>query len=324
MSSISMLAALSFGILTLVWFSLYITKAETQVYVLALVLIIGWLYSIYFTKGFQTVHAFSIMLKYIIVRDITRFLFIYSFVLLGFAFAMHALFQISEPMGESFPISLHSIFTTFNMMIGMDEIFDDDTDDNYSSVNSSSVYLRVTYLVYIILSTIILLNLLIAMMSDTYNDIKSREGTTWRVGSIGMAIRIERSLPLLARMLRALRNCQSSYPIEYSADDKRYYVTVSLDKIRTLTSSADSETKQVVNKLESRLNLMTSDMREMSQQLSDVIALIRGGGGGGGGEGGAGDYTDGRPGSAAGGVAGGARPVTARHKRKLTHRMTKH
>jgi len=46
------------------------------------------------------------MLKYIVLRDITRFLIMYVFVLLGFGFAFHALFQLSPtiagPLGTRF------------------------------------------------------------------------------------------------------------------------------------------------------------------------------------------------------------------------------
>ena len=41
------------------------------------------------------------MLKYIVVRDITRFLVMYVFVLLGFGFAFHALFQLSPAIAGS-------------------------------------------------------------------------------------------------------------------------------------------------------------------------------------------------------------------------------
>jgi len=54
-----------------------------------------------FTKGFETMHAFSIMLKYIVLRDITRFLVMYVFVLLGFGFAFHALFQLSPTISNA-------------------------------------------------------------------------------------------------------------------------------------------------------------------------------------------------------------------------------
>ena len=313
MSYISMITAVAFGVLSIVWYVTYSWKARAQVYYLAVVLILGWLYSIHFTKGFQTVHAFSIMLKYIIIRDISRFLFIYSFVLLGFAFAMHALFQISEPMRESYPTGGHSLFTTFNMMIGMDEIFDEDSDENYSSVGSSSVYLRVAYLFYIILSTIVLLNLLIAMMSDTYNDIKSREGTTWRVGSLSMALRIELSLPLLGRGLRMLRNWSASFPVEQqqSRDGKvRYYLTLARGKIQTGSGAADSETKQALTKLESRLNLMNNDFAEMSRHLEEMLTLVTSRRHG----------DDDRPASARPVV----RPSTAAVKSKLSRKLTPH
>ena len=220
----SIWGGLLFSICTIIWFVLYIDNDFEQVYLLAFCLICGWIFTIAFTKGFKRVHAFSIMLKYIIINDILRFLFLYSFILLGFGFAMHALFQIAPNIAASYPTGLHTLFTTFNMMIGMDEIFDEDTDQEYEDNNSSSIYIRVVYLFYIIMSTIIMLNLLIAMMSDTYNAIKSREGQTWRVASVRMALHIEKSLPWVPRSLKVLKLVKSK--ITYNEATGRWMLPV--------------------------------------------------------------------------------------------------
>ena len=271
MSNLGSLTAIAFGVLTVVWFVMYLSQDPNQVYVLAVNLVLGWLYSIHFTKGFKTVHAFSIMLKHIIIRDMTRFLFIYAFVLFGFAFAMNALFQISLPVREALPTGWHALFTTFNMMIGMDEIFDEDTDENYSSVGSSSVYLRLVYLIYIILATIILLNLLIAMMSDTYNEVKSREGTTWRVGSIGMAVRIERSLPLVSRMLRATRNWQARFPVQQNDPPfGRYHITVKRKDLHRHLPTQDSEVSPAWARLENRLNALSDELSKLIEAQQEA------------------------------------------------------
>ena len=108
---LAQLSALAFGTTAIVWYALYRcgTTAHVYVEVVSVVFVLGWMFTLQFTKGFQTMHAFSIMLKYIVLRDITRFLIMYVFVLLGFGFAFHALFQLIPPSSnEVIPLPAQS------------------------------------------------------------------------------------------------------------------------------------------------------------------------------------------------------------------------
>ncbi len=68
----------------------------------------------------------------------------------------------------------------------MGYILSDDLDSLFDSLGLAHVasYARFVYILYIALTTIILLNRLIAMMTDSYAEVKAIEGTIWRVGSI--------------------------------------------------------------------------------------------------------------------------------------------
>jgi hypothetical protein len=61
--------------------------------------------------------------------------------------------------------------------------------------------LHVVFAGYLCLSTIILLNMLIAMMNSTYSMVRSTRATTWRVESLRSALWVERKLPFLKRSL---------------------------------------------------------------------------------------------------------------------------
>lgn len=248
-----------FSATTIAWFVLYSRNSFDQVYLLTATLICGWLFTTGFTKGFETVHAFSIMLKHIILRDIIRFFVIYSFIFMAFGFAMHTLFQISPEIASNYPTVGHSLFTTFNLMIGMDEIFDEDTDANYRKHGSNSIYLRVVYLAYIVLSTIIMLNLLIAMMSDSYNQVRSREGTTWRVASVRMALRLDNSLPFVSKILEALKLSRPKFHFDKSRG--RWILPVAKENIVKLSeASTEDELARSMRRLEGKFNHLISDM----------------------------------------------------------------
>lgn len=234
-------------------------KGETACYFLAVALVTGWLFTINFTKGFENVHAFSIMLRHIIIRDCVRFLLLYSFVLVGFSFALHALFQRGNESANTNPAE--TIFNAFNMMIGMSSIFEDGDHD---------VYVKVVYVLYITLSTIILLNLLIAMMNDSYAAVKGKEGTTWRVGSIRMALQLEASLPCLPYIFGKLR---SRKQLKWDKQVNRWLLTVPKKQLQ----SAESDTEQnqmliVVKRLESE----TASLKRFLTNIMDKLERVDG------------------------------------------------
>ena len=57
--------------------------------------------------------------------------------------------------------------------------------------------LHVVFAAYLCLSSIIMLNLLIAMMNTTYSMVSSTRATAWRVESLRKALWYERQIPLL-------------------------------------------------------------------------------------------------------------------------------
>ena len=191
MRKASHIMSISFPVSVIAWFVAKTMSSNIELYLLATAALLGWMYTILFTKGFETVHSLSIMLKHIIIRDVTRFLFIYVFLLAGFGFAMHALFHIAQDVGNEYPTAWHSLFFTFNLLVGMGDLnFDHAFDASYKAVGSSSIYVKIVYTIYMIIATVVLLNMLIAMLSQTYAGVVEHEGSTWRVGSLRLALQV--------------------------------------------------------------------------------------------------------------------------------------
>ena len=88
-------------------------------------------------------------------------------------------------------------------MIGMGEIFNDEFKIAISPFGRTT-YLMVMYLIYMILSTILLLNLLIAMMNDSYESMLEQQGVTWRVESVQLVVDIEKTVPILSTLLSSI------------------------------------------------------------------------------------------------------------------------
>lgn len=204
-SYLPIVTGVCYAILVIIWVILYHVQFLFHDYVLAVSLLVGWLFSIAFTRGFKAVHYFWKMLQLMIVRDVFRFIFVYVFILLAFSFAFHVLFQVSDGVASLYPNALDTIFTTFNTMIGMDWLFEGDVQAGLAAAGRSSVPLKVFHILYVILTTIILLNLLIAMMNDSYQNIRVNQTVTWRVDSVRLGLEIETMLPWSSSLFSSIR-----------------------------------------------------------------------------------------------------------------------
>jgi len=271
-SYISHLTALAFGSLAIAWFALFLCATTSQVYVeiVSLVLILGWLFTMSFTKGFEELHMFTIMLKYIVIRDITRFLLIYVFTLVGCGLAFHTLFQISITMSGTYSSAWLTLFNTFNLMMGLGGLWDDSFDQTYASEGGNPAFIKWVYIFYILLANIILLSLLIAMLTDTYTEIKSKEGTTWRVGSLRLALRVERSMPFLKRVLRAAHLIRDRITFDVKAE--RWVMSLSLKEAGEMSvDGVDADdVMNSVQRLENKIDGLTGVYSELSRQMEAV------------------------------------------------------
>jgi len=61
--------------------------------------------------------------------------------------------------------------------------------------------IHAVFAAYLCLSTIIMLNMLIAMMNTTYSLVSSTRASTWRIESLRTALWFERKMPLLKSSL---------------------------------------------------------------------------------------------------------------------------
>ncbi|CAD5113657.1 DgyrCDS2818 [Dimorphilus gyrociliatus] len=265
----SQITCLIFSASLIAWYILYRVSSGDRNYPLAVAYVFGWMFSISFTQGFEAIFAFSIMFKYIIIRDIIRFLFLYIFVLLAFSLALHSLFLMAPGLLSTFTSQWDTIFTVFNMMIGMSSLFEgDELVKEYEKVNKTIWTVRITYLIYIILATIILLNLLIAMMNDSYVAVKAREGSTWRVGSIKLALQMEKSVPWLSNALKKIGVVRNR--VRWNDDIERYMFTVSNSLLQDSSSLQVTTTNQAIKALDIQVSLLKKSIENLSKKIAEI------------------------------------------------------
>jgi len=152
-----------------------------------------WTYELTLLLGFRLTGPFVIMIYKMLTRDIARFLYIYLLVLFGHTSAWFCIQQApqidppQEPFHEYFD-RLHFDFMIlfgnidFNLFAGY----------MYQGYDWLSSLLLLFHVIFVF---IMLLNLLIGMMGDTYRDIKTNAEQEWHLAYAQIIFSVETELP---------------------------------------------------------------------------------------------------------------------------------
>ncbi|XP_069829925.1 transient receptor potential cation channel subfamily V member 6-like [Dendropsophus ebraccatus] len=174
-------------IIAIIIMRLLTVDGETTV--MSLALISGWCNVIYFSRGFRLLGPLCIMIQKMIRDDLLRFCVILIMVLTGFAAAMNVHFQAMNATVFSkfkdFPITL---FTLFQLMMGL-------TDLPVPQDVAMPKIVIVLYMSYMFFAFVLLLNLLIAMMTDTQFRVSSEWTTLWHAQVASTTVMLERIIP---------------------------------------------------------------------------------------------------------------------------------
>lgn len=285
-----------YSVLVIVWIVMYVMGWSDMDYVFAVAVCIGWLYTISFTRGFRIIHYFWRMIQNMIAKDILKFLFIYLFVLLAFSSAFHAVFQVSQDVVDLYPSPFDTAFLVFNLMIGMGELFDGTFDTSMSAVGRTAVFAKILYLIYMVLGTILLLNLLIAMMNDSYSAILQQHSVSWRMESVQLGVNIEKTLPVSTRLFSSIK-FRKNLP-QFFANAKRFSTTVPAGvlasrererdvwcisvprrNVRDESLAADESEHEALRELRLKMASMeqrvVSDLQQVKHDLDDIRALLK-------------------------------------------------
>ena len=136
---------------------------------LAIAAIFGWSYILFFFLGFRLTGPFVVMIFHMLTSDVLRFVSIYSIFLMGFSTAFYVLW------GQTGMASYVEQFeASFLMLVGGFETFWKASDE------SPNRTVAIVFLIfYILLVSILLVNLLIAMMGSTYSRISEAVDKIW-------------------------------------------------------------------------------------------------------------------------------------------------
>ncbi|XP_051887766.1 transient receptor potential cation channel subfamily V member 4 [Pristis pectinata] len=204
-----------YSILVLVSAGLYLAGEESYLAVMVFALVLGWINTLYFTRGLKLTGTYSIMIQKILIKDLFRFLLVYVLFMIGFTSALVSLLmtcpsdditlQTCDITSDSpnctsstYPICRDNLsfskflLELFRLTIGMGDL------DVINNAKYPIVFV-ILLVSYIILTFVLLLNMLIALMGETVGQVSKKSKQIWRLQWATTILDIERSFPVFLR-----------------------------------------------------------------------------------------------------------------------------
>uniref|UniRef100_A0AAQ4Q603 Transient receptor potential cation channel, subfamily V, member 6 n=1 Tax=Gasterosteus aculeatus aculeatus TaxID=481459 RepID=A0AAQ4Q603_GASAC len=176
---------ISYACLVVLLFVFRVCEVQGETVVMAVCLLLGWCNVMFFARGFEMLGPYVIMIQKVIFGDLTKFMWLSFIVLIGFSTCEYIFEVDSIPAYRSFPIAL---FSLFQLSVGLIDMPVDQT-----IITPPIVY--VLHCTFSLVSYLLLLNLLIAMMSDTHWRVAQERDELWRTQVVATTLMLERRLP---------------------------------------------------------------------------------------------------------------------------------
>ncbi|KAM3933301.1 transient receptor potential cation channel subfamily V member 3 [Leptodactylus fuscus] len=169
----------------------YLFGVKIYLAFLVLAMALGWANMLYYTRGFQSLGIYSVMIQKVILNDVLKFLFVYILFLFGFGVALASLI---ENCADGDECSAYKSFSTaivelFKLTIGLGDL-EIQHDSKYP------VLFLLLLIAYVILTFVLLLNMLIALMGETVEKISKESEHIWRIQRARTIMEFEKSLPM--------------------------------------------------------------------------------------------------------------------------------
>ena len=210
---------IGFSAFTLQWFLLYVTKDASQDVALALSLLLGWIFVLFFTRGCRVTCRFSLMIQNLFLSDLVYFLTVYGIVLIAFSFAMNATFTY---MGNAREGISRVFYDMMNVVTDLDQKQD-------TNLSRQQYFSKLLLIVYAIVAVILLLNMLIAMMNTSYEIVTVTRCNLWKQQQLSIMLMIERRLFWLKRLCsRSEAGLWTDEADEKSGQRPRHFMDVTM------------------------------------------------------------------------------------------------
>ncbi|XP_030072297.1 transient receptor potential cation channel subfamily V member 6-like isoform X2 [Microcaecilia unicolor] len=187
---------------------------DNEAVALSIALIIGWCNCIYFARGFKMLGQFTIMIQKILFVDLFQWFCLVFVIIIGFTSAFYIMFQLLDlrtyPQFKDYSMT---IYTAIELMMGLINL--------PVPVDVPSPPLTyIIYAIYMVFVYLLMLNILIAMMDDTYWRIAKEREELWKVQIASTILLLERRVPWFLKTQSGIPGSSLGF------DDHKWYIGV--------------------------------------------------------------------------------------------------
>lgn len=148
----------------------------------------GWMHILFYARVFPLTGPFVVMIYKMIVGDILTFASIYVLLLFGFSLAFYYLYKNVGEGIVTMDSYIEALMISFQMTLGEFKARLPEFDKIYYADFTKTVFIA-----FMLMMHILLLNMLIAMMGNTYHQITKKSEKEWRKQWAGVILLLERS-----------------------------------------------------------------------------------------------------------------------------------
>ena len=287
-STMNIIYSLLFFILMLVWCLLALFCQPAQPYVLSPCLGCGWLLTTIHMTAIKQLHIFTNTLSEVLLKNVSYFLAFFSVFVVAFCCTIHALvafppelFDVSSALYE--PVYIAAKFSA--NLCGFLDANSLNGDDNRKA------FLQYTYFGFSFITAIILLNILIAMMSESYGRVVALQRQVWIYDNLHRAVILQRAFPQffgwqsVFSMIRTNGNVEavnnkSRYTSQASLvaeefnhrDDFKFY---HLEWSETIDYADNHQSDHIVTgeqKLKAMMKQLDNKMMKLENKISSLVS----------------------------------------------------
>ncbi|XP_062528665.1 transient receptor potential cation channel subfamily V member 5 isoform X1 [Bombyx mori] len=169
-------------------------------------------YFLFFCRGFKTVGPFVVMIYRMVMGDLLRFVCIYLVFVMGFSQAYYVIFLsfdnpntpegVDDSVSNPMPSPMESIMAMFLMSLTS-------FSDYYTAFDRTDheIEAKLLFVIYMIIVAILLVNMLIAMMGNTYQKIAETRNE-WQRQWARIVLVVERGVPPAQRLKQLMTYSQ--------------------------------------------------------------------------------------------------------------------
>jgi hypothetical protein len=289
----SILAAIYSAVFAALTFSWWLSMRlchSSQPYFLSLSIGMGWTIVIGFMPAFKQLHVFTNILTAVVKTDLISFLIVFLVFVIALSCSFTAVINY-PPQLYNASLIYQSTYITMNLGNFLDDPNPDETDDRV-------LFVQFVEIVFASFTAIILLNVLIAMMNDSYRRVVDREHLAWRIQSLRKTVHLKQMFPFIFKLIpfrlsfpmktiRCQGNNNKSLILNVNIFGLEYDNLINIDQQVTAIATnkaqvftvAEQELKQdledirgQVNRIEAKLNLLLGQQHDPSVDQAYKVA----------------------------------------------------